>query len=49
MRRPDAGPRDRDQGLAAMVVMTDQPVPDKVVADVLATAEFMSGRSVTVT
>jgi D-3-phosphoglycerate dehydrogenase len=45
-RQPDG---DRQQGLAAMVVMTDQPVPDQVVADVLATAEFMTGRSVTVT
>ena len=45
-RQPDG---DREQGLAAMVVMTDQPVPDQVVADVLATAEFVSGRSVTVT
>jgi len=35
-------------GLAAMVVMTDQPVPDAVVAEVLASAEFVSGRSVTV-
>jgi D-3-phosphoglycerate dehydrogenase len=35
-------------GLAAMVVMTDQPVPDAVVAEVLASAEFFTGRSVTV-
>jgi D-3-phosphoglycerate dehydrogenase / 2-oxoglutarate reductase len=35
-------------GLAAMVVMTDQPVPDGCVAEVLASAEFVSGRSVTV-
>jgi D-3-phosphoglycerate dehydrogenase len=35
-------------GLAAMVVMTDQPVPDTVVAEVLASAEFFTGRSVTV-
>jgi len=35
-------------GMAAMVVMTDQPVPDAVVAEVLASAEFVSGRSVTV-
>jgi D-3-phosphoglycerate dehydrogenase len=34
-------------GLAAMVVMTDQAVPDAVVAEVLASAEFVSGRSVT--
>jgi hypothetical protein len=33
--------------LAAMVVMTPQAVPDAVVAEVLATAEFVSGRSVT--
>ena len=45
-RQPDG---DREQGLAAMVVLTDQPVLDQVVADVLATAEFMTGRSVTVT
>ncbi len=35
-------------GLAAMVVMTEQPVPEEVVADVLASAEFVSGQSVTV-
>jgi D-3-phosphoglycerate dehydrogenase len=40
---------ERNSGLAAMVVMTEQPVPDAVVAEVLASAEFMSGRSVTVT
>ena len=45
-RQPDG---EREQGLAAMVVMTEQPVPDSVVAEVLASAEFVSGRSVTVT
>jgi D-3-phosphoglycerate dehydrogenase len=35
-------------GLAAMVVMTEQPVPDAVVAEVLSSAEFFTGRSVTV-
>jgi D-3-phosphoglycerate dehydrogenase len=40
--------RDRDEGgLAAMVVTTHEPVPDAVVAEVLAAAEFVSGRSVT--
>jgi D-3-phosphoglycerate dehydrogenase len=34
--------------MAAMVVMTDQPVPDAVVAEILASTEFVSGRSVTV-
>jgi len=34
-------------GLAAMVVMTDEPVPDAVVSDVLALEGFVSGRSVT--
>jgi len=39
---------DRDHsGLAAMVVMTDEPVPDAVVTDVLALDGFVSGRSVT--
>ena len=39
---------DRDHsGLAAMVVMTDEPVPDAVVSDVLAIEGFVSGRSVT--
>jgi D-3-phosphoglycerate dehydrogenase len=36
-----------DGGLAAMVVTTHEPVPDAVVAEVLAAAEFVSGRSVT--
>jgi D-3-phosphoglycerate dehydrogenase len=36
-----------ESGLAAMVVMTDEAVPDAVVAEVLASAEFVSGRSVT--
>jgi hypothetical protein len=36
-------------GLAAMVVTTHEPVPDAVVAEVLAAAEFVSGRSVTLT
>jgi D-3-phosphoglycerate dehydrogenase len=34
-------------GLAAMVVTTHEPVVDAVVAEVLAAAEFVSGRSVT--
>jgi D-3-phosphoglycerate dehydrogenase / 2-oxoglutarate reductase len=34
-------------GLAAMVVMTTDPVPDDVVAEVLSASEFVSGRSVT--
>jgi D-3-phosphoglycerate dehydrogenase len=34
-------------GLAAMVVTTHEPVPDAVVAEVLAAPEFVSGRSVT--
>jgi D-3-phosphoglycerate dehydrogenase / 2-oxoglutarate reductase len=33
--------------LAAMVVMTNEPVPDQVVAGVLASEGFVSGRSVT--
>ena len=45
-RQPDGG--SGGDGLAAMVVMTDEPVPDAVVAEVLASAEFVSGRSVTV-
>jgi len=36
-----------DDGLAAMVVTTEQPVPDTLVAEVLAVPEFVSGRSVT--
>ena len=36
-----------DGGLAAMVVTTHEPVPDAVVAEVLAAGEFVSGRSVT--
>jgi D-3-phosphoglycerate dehydrogenase len=44
-RHADGQGRD---GLAAMVVMTDQPVPDAVVAEVLSSAEFFMGRSVTV-
>jgi D-3-phosphoglycerate dehydrogenase len=36
-----------NSGLAAMVVTTHEPVPDAVVAEVLAAAEFVSGRSVT--
>jgi hypothetical protein len=34
-------------GLAAMVVMTTDPVPDAVVAEVLGSHDFVSGRSVT--
>jgi D-3-phosphoglycerate dehydrogenase len=34
-------------GLAAMVVTSHEPVPDAVVAEVLAASEFVSGRSVT--
>jgi D-3-phosphoglycerate dehydrogenase len=34
-------------GLAAMVVMTNEAVPDAVVAQVLASGDFVSGRSVT--
>ena len=41
-------PHGSDGGLAAMVVMTAQPVPDAVLAEVLASADFMSGRSVVV-
>jgi len=44
-RQPDGG---ADSGLAAMVVMTEQPVPDAVVAEVVASPEFVTGRSVTV-
>jgi D-3-phosphoglycerate dehydrogenase / 2-oxoglutarate reductase len=44
-RQPDAG---ADGTYATMVVMTDQPVPDAVVAEVVASPEFVSGRSVTV-
>jgi D-3-phosphoglycerate dehydrogenase len=40
------GAGDRSD-LAAMVVMTNEAVPDAVVAEVLASAEFVSGRSVT--
>jgi D-3-phosphoglycerate dehydrogenase / 2-oxoglutarate reductase len=35
-----------DDGLAAMVVTTDQPVPEALVAEVLAIPDFVSGRSV---
>jgi D-3-phosphoglycerate dehydrogenase len=42
-RQPDPD----HSGLAAMVVMTDEPVPDAVVTDVLALEGFVSGRSVT--
>ncbi len=42
------GDRAEDRSvLAAMVVMTNEAVPDDVVAEVLASAEFVSGRSVT--
>ena len=41
------GHRDQRSDLAAMVVMTNEAVPDAVVAEVLAAAEFVSGRSVT--
>ena len=44
-RQPHGG---EDGGLAAMVVMTAQPVPEAVLAEVLASADFMSGRSVVV-
>jgi D-3-phosphoglycerate dehydrogenase len=37
-----------DDGLAAMVVMTEQPVPEEVVAEVTASPGFVDGRSVTV-
>ena len=40
--------REHQDGVAAMVVMTDQPVPDSVVAEVLGGGQFVSGRSVTV-
>jgi D-3-phosphoglycerate dehydrogenase len=46
-RQPDAG-ENADTGYATMVVMTDQPVPDAVVAEVVASPEFVGGRSVTV-
>jgi D-3-phosphoglycerate dehydrogenase len=42
-RQPDPD----HSGLAAMVVMTNEPVPDAVVTDVLALEGFVSGRSVT--
>jgi D-3-phosphoglycerate dehydrogenase len=45
-RQPDGQDPDHS-GLAAMVVMTDEPVPDEVVAEVLALEGFVSGRSVT--
>jgi D-3-phosphoglycerate dehydrogenase len=45
-RQPDGESPDRS-GLAAMVVMTDEPVPDVVVTEVLAIEGFVSGRSVT--
>jgi D-3-phosphoglycerate dehydrogenase len=46
-RQPDGVDPDHS-GLAAMVVMTHEPVPDAVVAEVLAASEdFVSGRSVT--
>ena len=45
-RQPDDQDPDHS-GLAAMVVMTNEPVPDAVVADVLALEGFVSGRSVT--
>src|ERR1019366_2768937 len=45
--RQTDGQDHQDGALAAMVVTTHEPVPDGVVADVLAAAEFVSGRSVT--
>jgi hypothetical protein len=36
-----------DDGLAAMVVTTQQAVPDALIAEVLAVSGFVSGRSVT--
>jgi D-3-phosphoglycerate dehydrogenase / 2-oxoglutarate reductase len=45
-RQPDGG-ETRHGGLAAMVVMTTDPVPDTVIAEVLALEGFVSGRSVT--
>jgi D-3-phosphoglycerate dehydrogenase / 2-oxoglutarate reductase len=45
-RPPDGHGSERD-ALAAMVVMTTEAVPDAVVAEVLASADFVSGRSVT--
>jgi D-3-phosphoglycerate dehydrogenase len=44
-REPDTG---ADGIYATMVVITDQPVPDAVVAEVVASPEFVGGRSVTV-
>ncbi|HEY5389342.1 MAG TPA: phosphoglycerate dehydrogenase [Solirubrobacteraceae bacterium] len=45
-RQPDGGGAD-SSGVAAMVVMTTDPVPDAVVAEVLGSNDFVSGRSVT--
>jgi D-3-phosphoglycerate dehydrogenase len=45
--RQAAGQGHENGDLAAMVVTTHEPVPDAVVADVLAAPEFVSGRSVT--
>jgi D-3-phosphoglycerate dehydrogenase / 2-oxoglutarate reductase len=44
--QPDGQDGDAS-GLAAMVVMTTEAVPDAVVSEVLASAGFVSGRSVT--
>jgi len=45
--RPPDGTGADQGGLAAMVVMTTDPVPDAVIAEVLALEGFVSGRSVT--